>query len=286
MPFIKKSLSLSSRKFHELIDSFAPIQTLSVDQFKDFYTSKKMFVNRRVCVRSPISLCRGFMELGAPVKKNTSNPFVDSAVQLLQNINTPAVHTVLAFFYDSFQPSSAEKLLGLESESVLLKTLSPWSVQLPWHGESGEQCAENRRLNMKNQAKQHGFSLDYTDGYNSFGPVSIRKLELEVERLRSIILSVKESSYSENDVINLPTARFLFSESGKCALNILEGNHRACVLAAMGYEEMSFLVNVQDVVHEIEIDSWNGVMDRVYSRNDALSVFNRFIVGQMPFLRG
>lgn len=225
------------------------------------------------------------MELGAPMAVGMSNPFVETARLLLDTPDRPANETPLAEFFATFQPRTAEELLGISAESPALKALTPWETQLPWIGGSGPDCARYRRDAMAQQAAQFGRKLTASDGYNSFGPVSSGKLELEVDRLRSLVQSIKANGYDEDDIPNLPTARVLVSEDGRVIVSILEGNHRAAVLAAMGIPKMSFLVDPKKTVREMNVSSWAGVREGTFTISDAKKVLARFLSSAKPEIR-
>ena len=71
----------------------------------------------------------------------------------------------------------------------------------------------------------------------------------------------------------------LLARDGRAAHLMLDGNHRAAALCALGAESIAVLSEPRAQIMETEVDSWPGVRNGFYSRATALRVFNRFIEG-------
>lgn len=194
---------------------------------------------------------------------NGNDPLVNTAKQLIENIDINLNETYLKNYYDNFQPKTYGEVYHLKKENKLHQLEStnhfhPWINKYP-----------------TNQFRA-----------GLFGPKDITNVEHRVIRLKNIINNINKYGYtpSNEDIIE----GYILLKDNDYRFLITGGHHRVAVLTAMHknnndlYNEIivKYEKNRSNVkiVKENDIDNWPGVKSGYLSRNDALEMFNNYFL--------
>lgn len=208
---------------------------------------------------------------------NKDAPFFLAAKSGLQfeekKLSFDAVKNKLNEFYEEFQPRNAEDWFSLDvpSES-LLKKLPPWSAVLPWRARSIDSFREIIENGTRSDNEKEGLLGGIEKGWAYCGPVAPEKLEIEAKRINELIYSFRKNGYQrsfEKDGDIVATA--LIDKKNNWRWLVTSGYHRACVLAAMGWEEIPVRINL--VIREDEMKFWPHVAGNLYTKEMAKSIF-------------
>lgn len=215
------------------------------------------------------------------VALDTNSPFVDAALVAIKNgldhANTPEMmKDCLRHYYNHVQPQHAAEWLGMlpDSESSL-KAAPPWGAVFPWRARSqaSYQAAYEKAAYEENLVvgKKHGIE----QGWLFCGPVSEEKIQIEAERILYVLRRISEEGYqrsnsSDGDV----RATALVDENNDWRWLITAGNHRAAAAAALGYSSIPVRVNL--VISRQDVDWWKHVVEGLFTRDEALSIFDNF----------
>ncbi|MCK2183067.1 hypothetical protein [Halomonas getboli] len=187
-----------------------------------------------------------------------------------------ALREALTTYYEQWQPANAAAFFGLDPEQHAALAERPcWSLAWPWDPLSVEaKRAQRRRTEGRETRRLAGRALDVErDGWKFCGPVSPRKLEVEVERLWRLAVSIREHgvrrhSGDDGDI----RAIVLVDADGRWGWQVLSGQHRFAVLRGLGHERIA--VRVTRFVHRDQAIYWPRVVDSTFSVEAALEVFD------------
>ncbi|CAA0102437.1 Uncharacterised protein [Zhongshania aliphaticivorans] len=209
-----------------------------------------------------------------------NNPFV----QTLREFDQGHQHfagSAMERHYTSFQPQSMAVVLGLaDSES---SKLHPDAAVLPWWAAADQSNwrnmdAQQRRLRYK-YPKRYGLDANVDYGCQFYGPVSKGVGELEYQRhvkTHQLILKNGYLPYMHGHL----TGQFLVSENDWVWV-CHKGNHRYVSLLALGLERIPVVFNSKPgssvVVQRNDVSHWPNVTNGLFSEDEALQVFDRFI---------
>ena len=192
------------------------------------------------------------------------------------------IFNVLAEYYRCVQPKSAATWLGINlTSSNPLAKAPPWGAVFPWRArtqESYQQCYEKAAVaeNMITSAP-----LGILDGWLFCGPVSTEKCRIEAKRIHYVLeqiatLGYQRSNESDGDV----KATALVREDGHWRWLITAGNHRAVAASALG--RVSIPVRINLVISRSQVEYWPHVVTGLYTREQALAVFDQFFDATPP----
>jgi hypothetical protein len=115
----------------------------------------------------------------------------------------------------------------------------------------------------------------------AYGPVPEEKLLFEADRLNRVLDSVRKVGYwlQQSDV---PTFQLLVDDSDRdridYSLLVISGNHRAAVLAFLGWDTIPMRVSPEQPreVRMSDLEYWPGVVDGGYSKEATVAYFRAF----------
>lgn len=230
-------------------------------------------------------ICRG---RGLPIfsfLKGEGHPYV-YAISLIEDdkkrCNLDLIKTVLSKYYDSVKPVSASDILGLDSQDIEGFNEEPsWSALMPWNSENLEEWKLNIQRSVVLENYMYIKNLTIKDGWAWVGPVSNEKLMVESTRLNNVYNSIVKNGYQRNngadgDVL----AVVLIDTKGNWCWQAITGQHRACVLAGLGYEKIT--IRIVKIILESEAEYWPNVKSGLYPVAAALKVFNLVMQGGTP----
>ncbi len=201
------------------------------------------------------------------------HPLVRAARTLLGGRRVEAAKDLRAWYAENTAQTVAE-WFGFTPISMALRDLPPWTVPHPWWNEDAE---ARRRKAYANIAAEYGIdaSSDTTVGmhWNVSGPVADTVPDYEIGRLERIILQ-RDTRHERGD--SLPRVRCLLTRGLPTLWEIKAGHHRISVEAALGTKFIR--AQVQAVVYE-NVSLWPGVRKGLFTRDDAISVFEKVRAG-------
>jgi hypothetical protein len=201
------------------------------------------------------------------------HPLVRAARTLLGGRRVEAVKDLRAWYAENTAQTVAE-WFGFTPINMALRDLPPWAVPHPWWDEDAE---ARRRKAYANIAAEYGIeaSSDTMVGvyWNVSGPVADTVPDFEIGRLERIIHQ-RDVRHERGD--SLPRVRCLLTRGLPTLWEIKSGHHRISVEAALGLRFVR--TQVRAVVYE-DVSLWPGVRSGLFTRDDALTVFEKVGAG-------
>ncbi len=125
-----------------------------------------------------------------------------------------------------------------------------------------------------------------------FSALGILSYRIDEEFLwgERVLHSIAAHGYKPNDFRRTSTAPFepirtfeLRKCDGRSAYLLLDGNHRVGALSALGQTTVFVEQADTDVAYEADCEYWYGVRSGMYSKADALRVFNAYFEGNYRY---
>lgn len=168
----------------------------------------------------------------------------------------------LISYYDKHQPNTIFEKHFITNNK---------DFKLPWLHES----------NNKSNMGEHG--LDIKHGHSAYGPVSNKKLKLEMERLDYCLESIKHNGYvvknkTTGRVNDMPRGYFMVSNKGDWIFRIVGGKHRVAAMAHLGWRNIPVRMqpNYPRCIFENDIENWPGVKSNRCTIEEAKEIFNSY----------
>lgn len=191
------------------------------------------------------------------------HPFVAACAELLEDIDTPYERSVLKRFYETFTPQTISDACRLDYPGPLAdipaaSLFEPWLLAPPPFDDP--------------------YAGARASGSPLFGPLSQTAGEAEWRRLRGRVKSIQEYGYQPKLFARGLIRVTLLRCGGEQRYLVAHGQHRAAVLAAMGYERINVGVHVSDppVVDEVEAHLWPHVRSGFLSQEQAVAMLRRY----------
>lgn len=191
------------------------------------------------------------------------HPFVAACAELLEDIDTPYERSVLERFYETFTPRTIADACGLNDPGPLGEVparslFEPWRLAPPPFDDP--------------------YAPTYPPGSPLFGPLSRSAGEAEWRRLRGRVESILAYGY-QPELFPRGRIKVTVLRSGQEQRYLVaHGQHRAAVLAAMGYERIDVGVHTTDppVVDEAEAHLWPHVRSGFLSTERGMAMLRRY----------
>jgi hypothetical protein len=198
--------------------------------------------------------------LGSP-----RNPFVVALLDAVASGRDSFHDNPLSSYYRRVQPATAAHVIGLGDGSGLAK-FPPWGTVLPW-----------QRLTPAEQ-RDRCLALEETESC-THGPVSDRKGAEEIARLLSAYRSIERHGFTRE--LGEVTGSLLLAEDD-WACHIVDGLHRVAAMQALGHVHVPVRIVTRGElapVRRSDVDAWPHVRSGLFSRTEALDVFDRIVRG-------
>lgn len=226
------------------------------------------------------SRCRGF-GLKPSKLDHPEQPLLQTAHQLYEDPDRPATSTALDAYYGTFRPASAADVLGLPQDHPLswhhpLGAVFPWNAQTPW-----EQEAALWDGILGYYAQHNCAHWRIGDGHTQFGPVSLRKLELEIWRITRLFESIREEGYDKKNHPPILGAILVDDRTGDWVCDIKDGLHRIAACHVMGWRSLPVRIIGETTVRS-EYRQWPGVHYGLFTPAEALQIFDAYFEGKLP----
>jgi hypothetical protein len=235
----------------------------------------------------PLSSFR-WSRMGLRLDNPAANPFVRTVAEYHAGDVTAYEGSALQRYFDTWHPGNCGEVLGVgPHDGGTIAAQPPQAVVLPWHAEAGDADPVRRldRVDRWNRAESRatGAEMGVAAGHKHFGPVSADLGRHEFARYRSLTDAVVSRGFIARVAEGYIGIQILVDGPSRAALTTGPGLHRAAVAAGLGIDPLTVSVHKHPpMVHRGDVDSWPGVRSGLFSRDSALRVFDRFIVGEPP----
>lgn len=243
---------------------------------------------RSTLIRVPLNRILTFGLTAFPATISASSPFIRTLTAYhngaCRNYHTSPLQT----FYSTYQPKTAAELMGIASPSYSrLRKLPPGAALMSWRPSAPDNLAVERALQVEYDNREHVQGWSYSDGDPFFGPVSLRKGELEFSRLINIYKSISEKGFKVDITgIDNITVVCLVSKGEWRLMIVNSGQHRVAALAALGYETIIVQLQAAEglggIIRREEAARWPAVRKGFLTQEEALRVFDRVFEGRQP----
>lgn len=246
---------------------------------------------RPVLVNIPLDRLRGLGSMAFPCVPGGGHPLVETAVAYLQGRCVSYEGSPLEQFSRRWRPSSAAAAMGLpgrEASAELRRIPAYASVSIPPWGSVGPSEAASRRAMLSHQENaHHGARLTVDEGSLVSGRLSPAKGALEFERMTRIIDSIRKRGYRRSDGPDGDIKGLMLLRGDDWAVHAIQGQHRISALAALGRSHVPVRIcdtwwQKTNAVRRAEVDSWPNVRNGLFTREQALEIFDRIFEGGQP----
>ncbi len=219
---------------------------------------------------------------GLSFRKNINkDPFAQFVLQMDKGSSKKDLIKFLVSQYKMEKNLNAANIVRLKNNSRLSK-YPAWALTMPWDKIN----IEDKFLNypdifFKNRYKYrlNLRKLKHKKKTNFF--YSIENALSQFYQTKKLLYSIKK--YGIKNSNSLPKINILI-DGGKwrwCMTD--EGNHRAYIFSING--SINFRCEVSNVIHKKNVSNWHNVKNGLFTRKEALLIFNHFFLGN-KCLRG
>lgn len=120
--------------------------------------------------------------------------------------------------------------------------------------------------------------LKFEDGRQQFGPISKKKLALEICRLDNVLNSIKKEGFVPNLYEGYPRGYFMLNKEKKWIFYIVGGSHRVATLIYLGYQfiPVTLQANYPCIVSDNDIDLWPKIREKIMEKSEGLKIFSSY----------
>lgn len=191
-----------------------------------------------------------------------------------------AVREALSAYYWRVQPRTPAEWLGLDDAPAALVDAPPYAVTLPWQKNSPARWQEVREAGIPNENRLAGDHIPISDGWHACGPVSERKLDVEVRRLLKLLRSIQRKGLVRHSGRDGDIDAVLLKNPRGQRWWINSGHHRSAVLVALGCDTVP--VRIKATVDTADVHEWAQVRSGLFTPEQAVKVVDRIIDGDLP----
>lgn len=209
--------------------------------------------------------------------ENTYHPFV-IALKVFRDNGNKINHAfdVLKKFNQLCSFQSANDFFGLtNSESCFSDQGHPYEYTYPWSPQRPKDVKALLLQDVRGENRRHGF---HSEEAFDLPHASDRKIWIETERLVGLMDSIDRNGFKLRSHDSLGC--FVLVKGGKWRWYVHGGQHRAAVLAVLGY--VKFPVCVRRIIRRQDVDFWPQVQSGLFTRAQALIVFDKLFAAKPP----
>jgi len=170
--------------------------------------------------------------------------------------------------------------LGLDKgEEVFSMDSHPYEYTYPWSTLMPHEVRDFALYDIHRENNRFGFSSkDSLDLAN----VSDKKIEIEALRLVELLESIIKQGFKQQNEDALGC--FVLADGATWRWYVQGGQHRAAVMAALGYNIVP--VYVRQIIRREEVNFWPNVQSGIFSKENALIVFDKLFAAEPPTVAG
>lgn len=179
-------------------------------------------------------------------------------------------------FFKSTTFETAADVFGtsLFSERSPLRTFPSYACVLPWQNASFEQQekAIRKSVMIENKPYDKGLTVDY--GWAWGGPITEKKLDVEIKRHLKVLFSITHNGYKRSDGVDGDIRGVMLYNAGieEVSFYCSVGQHRAISLMALGYKFLQ--CRISRIVTRDSCLTWPNVISGLYRPEEALAIFD------------
>lgn len=238
--------------------------------------------NQQVIVK--VKLEHGRTSRFFPLSKVSYDPHLFSIVQGLKlknkNLNQK-INENIEISNTLINPKNIIQVLGInKSVNKKLNNFPPWSFVLPWDNLNIEEKIVNFPISVKADRARNGLKINSDNVHDIMKIDKEKSISSHISQYIKLISSVKENGYKANIESKLIEAELLVKENDFRWKIGGEGNHRAVILAALGYQNVEVIVT--KMIFYEDSNYWPNVLNKTFTNKEAKSIFNRYYDGIPP----
>ena len=196
---------------------------------------------------------------------SVNNPYQDYIVGLQIAENKTALRNKFIDFLSLYKPQYISDALDIP----LSRNYPLWTF--PWMKYTTE--------SFSSTTNWHDDPFDVPDIITHFSDKGVLQFRIEEEFvwMEKALASVKKYGYAPKKFNNYVTVWQFITTNQKSVYLLLDGNHRASALYAIGIKSLDCIL--EHVFYEKDIASWAAVKDTFFSIEDAKAIFYAYING-------
>lgn len=216
-----------------------------------------------------------------PMALDHTHPFARAVLNAASSKEPQqAIEQTLSRYYDTVQPTSLFDCFGVPNHLMPVSLATPQTTHnalLPWSSPE----VTDKSITPILQDNQVVYAPITDHGNQHLGPVSPEKLRLEVHKLQVLMRSMAKNGLQRHDGDDGDiVADVLWGADGSWRWLVRQGQHRAAVAAALGFEGVP--VRVASIIRRDDVDAWPNVLAGLFPRALALDIFDRFFAATAP----
>lgn len=212
-----------------------------------------------------------------PLTSESYHPFVVALKGIIVSENPKELaFSVLKKYNQVCSLKNANDFLGLNEWERCFPTDShPYEFTYPWNTASPIEVKEFIITTTRNENERYAFksheALDLPFA-------SDEKIRIEVTRLLDLLTSIRTQGFKQQ--VKDYLGCFVLVSGEDWRWYVQGGQHRAAVLAALGFEKIP--VSVRKIIRREDVDFWPQVQSGLFTRSQALLVFDRLFAAKPP----
>jgi len=214
------------------------------------------------------------------------HPFVIAArvaVASPESRRRSLIKEVLDNYYQMIRPATFCDLAGIDGLSEEVGGLPSYAYVFPWERNSPSEKVLRMSVFVEKENSSRGLDEGKESGWTWVGPVSVGKLDVEVTRLADLLSSILTRGYQRSDAKDGDIRGLILMRTPQDWVWLATGGqHRACVLSALGNRTCP--LRVRGVVRRDDVSAWPNVVRGVYTEEQALTIFDRIFSGDYGHL--
>ena len=263
--------SLTKHKFFKIIQIIKVLRNFFKGSISYYENYEEIIINLdriKTPIIANLEICNG---VGLPLfsySKKSNHPFV---LSLKYGKSIEQITKILEKYFSLFQCETVYEMFELKNQKF--KSIKNWEVLMPWSEYSQKQWSDMVRRNIIIQNKRLGIVNPEEIQWTWARPTSFEKIKLEANRTMSIYKSILEKGYRRNDGDDGDIyGHLLINENMEYRWQSIQGQHRASVLSALGYD--STIVRIMKVIKRDDVLKWKNVKNGFYTKEEALKIFD------------
>lgn len=247
-----------------------------------YYRAKRY---QPVLMDIPVAKLRGLSSAAFPCDQSSRHPFIQTLRDYDSGKIQSAKGSALERFYSSWQPSNAAEFFGLDQSKAtnILRSLNPIEAVFPWYSASPKEMEFRYKYEITRAHNTHYEDVS-SKNFLECGPVDSDYLDNEFSRLVTLYSSLKKGYGRKNSSDGDITGLLMLSDN-YWFVHVQSGQHRVSSLSALGFNKIPIRLffRLPMIVRREDSSYWPHVIDGMYSKEDALSIFDRMRDGIQPF---
>lgn len=249
-------------------------------QVADAWEAVHSSPDRPFVIEVPLSDCLGLMPVAFRCDRKGGHPFVDTLVGVIGGRLGGYAGSPLWAYYRDWQPATAADVLGVEGASVL-RWMPPLGSPLPWDRLTPDDHLRLWSDIARRDYQENGFDLSVDAGWKGWGPMREAAGAAEFARLCRTLRAIRRRGYRRHNAYDGDIAGQALCHGGRIRFALGPGQHRVAALSALGHEDIPLRCDPHFIRRE-DVDRWPNVRRGIYSREQALAVFDRVFAAARP----